>query len=156
MKTKSRWLILLAMVFFIGFTSCDDDEKSINKDKIIGTWECVAFDKWEKEDGKIVNKEDSKAYIGRYITIKADGTYSGNFYNDSYYDRGYGWYWEKDWLWVHHSDGDVDPVVYGPVVLLNGSSLVFELNESEKEGGVKYEYHSKVSFERISKAGMGK
>ena len=142
-------MMAIAILSACVFVSCsDDDDNDINKSKIVGTWECVAYEEWLKEDGEITEREDPKRYIGRYITINAAGTYTGNFYGDYYADHG-DWRWKGNELWGYDSDGG-EPIVYGAVIQLDNNSLVFEASESAREDGIRYEYYSKVSFKRVA------
>ena len=71
-KLNYAWLLSLLMIFSITFVSCskdDDDEVSINKDELIGTW------KGDKmiEEAKGVSEETT---LDETLEIREDGTYT--------------------------------------------------------------------------------
>ncbi|MCM1519807.1 MAG: lipocalin family protein [Lachnoclostridium sp.] len=78
-------MVLMAVMSAFTFVSCSDDDDKIDNGKIVGTWESVLEEWWEKEDGKIVD-EGTDDDTDLRVEFKADGTVTQyEYYNSSWH-----------------------------------------------------------------------
>ena len=84
MKTKFRlmaFICMLAMLATTSFTSCgddDDDEGSSDPAALVGTWQLVSEEDWEREDGESFHDKetlDNPDVEWELFTFKEDGTW---------------------------------------------------------------------------------
>ena len=82
MKKLRDYFVVCAVALFCiaGLNACngDDDDEPVDSSSIIGTWQAVYDETWEKENGKIVDQES-----GSYdkddvliIDLKSNGRYA--------------------------------------------------------------------------------
>jgi len=137
LQTSVLSVILLMSACMIGFTSCSDDDEEDGE--IIGTWQSVSVDMWEKINGEI--SEDGKyegPYTGATIVLTADGriliTDEGETESATYKFTGS--------KLIIKSDGETSEV---KVSQLTESKLVLEYLESDED----YQYYMKAAFTRV-------
>lgn len=142
-------LCMVACLFAAGFASCSDDDGPGSFEDLIGTWELVSSEGWEKEDGEIVGEWNDNSADER-IEFHEDGVFI------LYYKSGS---WRKDYegtfqykggkLYMYDDEGDLvsdNPI---KVVTLTETTLVLEDSYKEREDGVLYEGYDKSTYRSL-------
>ena len=162
MKKLRDYFVVCAVALFCiaGLNACngDDDDEPVDSSSIIGTWQAVYDEIWEKENGKIVYQE-SESYDkddvwiidlksnGRYATYDEPNTYP----NDPDGEGN----WKLDGKKLSLGDDEYDAVSGDPewdqytVESVDANSLVLSIYEKDTEDGITYEVYSKTTYKKI-------
>ena len=148
MKTTKNYFnylfVALTLVFSISLSSCSDDDENVgSKNDLIGTWQCIHSEGYEKDNKypEDNDKWDEDYKNGYVITFNDDKTFnhegeegtwslSGNKLTMNY--KGY--YEGEDWTEVWK------------ILELNTNTFVFELHEKDSEG----DFYTKETLKKIS------
>lgn len=141
-----KYFYLFAMVLLSAtvFTSCSDDEEGSTKD-LIGKWQSVSEEGWEKENGKIYD-EWSYDYDRCVYEFTADGDFLIYFYSGGRWvlDQE-GEYKYKNGKIIGYFDGETESA---EVKTLTSNTLVLAKRETEKYEGDTYEYYDELTFKK--------
>ncbi len=139
LQTSVLSLALLVSACVIGFTSCSDDDE--NNGEIVGTWQSVHIDAWEKINGE---QTEDGAYSGPYdqgtVVFTAEGRISMTEEGGTTETATYTFTGDK---LIIKSDGETTEV---KVLKLSDDRLILEHHESDGE----YESYIKVEFRRMN------
>lgn len=147
---KYFYLFAMMLLTATAFTSCsDDDENEINSDDLIGIWQGVTSDGWNKKDGKIYDEWENEPIEDDLIVVTPNDEFMQYEYNQRYkYWEciGSGEYTLKNKKIYVEVDGE--SVHLGTVKKLTSNTLVLEVGEKYKDNGVTYEYKEIATFRR--------
>ena len=146
---KIFYTLFMLLSMSLGFTACsDDDDDSISGDGLIGTWEAIWEQGYEKREGYEDDIWDEAPEDPFRVTFNQDDTYQSEYYdNGKWYNEQNGSYSVKgNKLYVIDDEGDRYEIT---IVSLTSTQLILE--EYEKytdEDGVGEDYR-KVTYKRI-------
>ena len=124
------------------FTSCSEDEVGSAKD-LIGQWQSVSGESWEKVNGKIV-EESSGSYDDMLYVFTEDGEismyeyYSGRWNLE---DRGE-YVYKNGKIIINNGEGGAD------VKKLTSNTLILAVHLEEEYEGDRYEGYSEMTFRK--------
>ncbi len=140
LQTSVLSLALLVSACVIGFTSCSDDDDESNGG-IVGTWQSVHIDTWEKINGE---QTEDGSYSGPYeqgtVVFTAEGRISMTEEGESTETATYTFTGDK---LIIKSDGETTEV---KVLKLSDDKLILEYHESDRG----YESYIKVEFRKVN------
>lgn len=78
MRILKPFVIVLSVLSGLGLSACssdnnNEDDKSIDKSLIVGTWECTHFEYRDKENDKEVRRANNEEFIRLTETFYEDG-----------------------------------------------------------------------------------
>jgi hypothetical protein len=149
MKTKIfYWLGCLLLTLM--FTSCSDDDGVGSGENLVGTWEIIHDEGWERVDG-VTNSEwdDYDNYLR--LLFEEDKTFvMQEYYGNRWHKELYGtWSLKSGKLKLYSEDSEDEPEVY-TVKTLNATTLIIEMSDKYKEDGETWEEFNRLTFTRIS------
>lgn len=154
-KLKLLFLFGLLSVMAFSFSACSDDDDEVGSSAdLVGVWELVSYEYWEKENGEITY-EDAGNENDERIEFKADGTYrEAEYYNDEWNwdgeDVGATWNYKNGVITMRYTEDGETYSSSGTVKELTATKLVVEAYEKETEEGVVYEYWTHSEYRKIS------
>lgn len=124
------------------FTSCSDDEVGNAKD-LIGKWQSVSGEGWEKVNGKIVD-ESSGSYDDMLYMFTEDGEISMyEYYSGRWNLEERGEYVFKNGkIIINNGEGGAD------VKKLTSNTLILAVHLEEVYEGDRYESYSEMTFRK--------
>ena len=140
----------------VNFSACssDDDDASGSSSELVGLWESVSFEVWEKEDGEIVYEYEWEDGDGGGDRVKLNS--NGTFVTYEYYNYSGKWVlcdtgtWEykngKIYMTFDYGEYEEEVTEVATVKELTSTRLVIEAYE--KDG--YYEYWGKSVYRKIS------
>lgn len=147
---KIFYTLFMLLSMSLGFAACSDDEnEEVSSDSIIGTWEAIWEQGYEKSEGYDLDEWNEPPSEPYRVIFKADGSYmSEYFYDDRWHEEMTGTYSVKgNKLYViDDEDGERYEIT---IVSLTSTQLILE--EYEKytdEYGVAEDYN-KVTYKRV-------
>ena len=151
-KINFLWLMGILMVLPVSFVSCSDDDDEVGSSAdLVGVWEEVYYEWWEKENGKITYDGVDEGGEVR-VEFKADGTLRDARMRNGKWD----WYDEGTWTYkngVLTTSVTEDGETYSESVdvkELTATKLVIEWYYKETDDGVVYEEWERTECRKVS------
>ena len=150
-KLNYLWMLGLLMFAAVNFSACssDDDDAPGSSSELVGLWESVSFEGWEKEDGEIVYEWEDDDDEAR-VKLNSDGTFVTYEYYSGEWDLCDTGTWEykngKIYTTFDDEEYEEEATEVATVKELTSTRLVIE--EYEKDGS--YEYWGKSVYRKIS------
>lgn len=140
-------LFLLAVVLSASFTSCSDDEKVIERAELVGEWQCIIDEGYEKHTTRPQYDDEwnerDPVEIDEKIEFKADGTM---IFNDI---SRHTWSLKEDILVMVYKEGTSTETIESKVLKLTSKELILERYEtSTDEDGGKNTFWNKMTFKK--------
>ncbi|WP_298073529.1 lipocalin family protein [uncultured Bacteroides sp.] len=154
-KFKLLFLLGLLSVMALSISACSDDDEGVGSaSDLVGVWELVSYEYWEKEDGEITYERVENDRDER-IEFKADGTWRE------------AWMYNGKWDWFDEEEGDTWNYKNGTIIRsfiedgricsdefhvkeLTATNLVVEWYEKETYDGVVYEEWERYEYRKVS------
>lgn len=147
---KIFYTLFMLLSMSLGFAACSDDEnEEVSSDSIIGTWEAIweqGYEKYEGYEDDVWNEPPSEPYR---VTFKADGSYFSEYsYNGKWYEEMTGTYSVegKKLYVIDDEDGERYEIT---IVSLTSTQLILEEHEKYIDEGVVGEDYNKVTYKRV-------
>ena len=143
---KIFYTLFMLLSMSLGFTACSDDDDDVSTNDLVGTWEAIweeGYEKWE--DG--IDEWDEAPEDQYRIIFNADGTYSSEYYySGKWHEEVIGTYSVKgNKLYGKNEEGDYVATIFS----LTSTQLILEEYEKySDEYGIEEEYN-KVTFKRV-------
>lgn len=150
-KLNYLWMLSLLMFVSINFSACSDGNDDVldSSTELVGLWESVSYEGWEKEDGEIIDEWDEKDDESR-IHFKVDGTWVT-------YE-----YWQGDWnlcdigtweykdnkVYTTYDDEEYEDEATDVATVKELSSTHLVVEVYEKAGS--YEYWEKSIYRKVN------
>ena len=147
-KLNYLWMLGLLMFAAINFVSCsDDDDAPGASSDLVGLWERVSYEGWEKYKGELYDEWDEMNNDLR-VKFNADGTYVSYEYHDEEWDTCEigEWQYKDGKIYVTYEDEYEEGADVAVVKELTSSRLVYEFRETEDE----WEYYELVTMKKIN------
>lgn len=147
---KEMWKLMMGLAVVLlsisfGLTSCGDDDDEVGSEKeLIGTWNIVHLDGYDKENGEVTKTYDENYEEGKEtIVFNENHTVAG-----TWFDSGFQWAYKGNKLTLRWSDVDGDETEEMTVLEMSSTRMVAEVLEKVKESGVNYETYMKITCTR--------
>lgn len=147
-KLNYLWMLGLLMFAAINFASCsDDDDAPGASSDLVGLWERVSYEGWEKYRGELYDEWDEMNNDLR-VKFNADGTYVSYEYHDGEWDTAEigEWQYKDDKIYLTEEDEYEEGADVAVVKELTSSRFVYEFHEIEDE----WEYYELVTMKKIN------
>lgn len=145
---------LLAMVLCLNLTSCsdDDDDNGATEANLVGTWQYMAGEDWDKENGNIIDYDSFEDQDLRF-TFNEDHTYT----NDEKYSSDGLWHQAGSGTWklvgnkiYLQGNGDEDSE-YITIKKITSTDMVWEDHITYNEDGNTYEEYYHIELKKVNK-----
>lgn len=143
------YMVFLLSLTMVGLASCSDDDEGGSTSDLVGTWQSVRWEEYEKVDGKIVY-EDSRNDDSSKMTFHADGTYDLYEYTGKQWESSESGVWKYKGGKLYLSSDGYDYDDDANVASLSSTQLVLDFLEIYTEDGEKHEWYYKEVYKKIS------
>lgn len=148
MKNLKFLLFIVFSILCVGFTACGDEkedlggveEEVVDKDSLIGTWQCVGAVGYEKYTYNPEYSTEWDKVPELTVTLQEDGTIVANENSGKWKLKGY----QLTTTFVYREILVVDERTF-TILELSGSELIIERSKK----GVDYDYYDKLTFKKI-------
>lgn len=152
---KNKYIIsIFLLTLFVSSCSKDDEYSKDNYMKaIIGEWEKVSKNGWEKTNGMITDEFTDHVYDESFwvYTYKEDGTLLAEVYSrlepSILQSEKYRWSIVGDTIVVKYADGKFRDAIE-KVLSINSTEMKTLINFSERNGNNVYEYYEVYTYKR--------
>ena len=140
---------IIAIVMSVNFAACGDDDDDFNSADLVGLWEGVTSEYYEKVNGEIIDEETENLDDTR-MKFNSDGTITAYSKNNGTWvveEVTPTWQIKDGKLYTQSEDGE--PLI-ATILELNSERLVLELIESGTEDGQKWECYDKSTYRKVT------
>lgn len=152
MKTIKNYFLLglLTICMGLSFTACgdDDDDANFETSDLVGVWDLVAYQGWEKENGVIEDQwNDTELSEESRLEFQSDGTFIEYEYYGTWTEVNRGkWSLSGNKIVVKFA---YDEIGYSVIKSLTANTLVTEYYDVDREDGDTYEEYELCTYNRV-------
>lgn len=146
-KLNYLWMLGMLMFALVNFSSCSDDDNEGSTSGLVGIWDAVSNEGWEKYKGEI--EDEWTDYDKIRVKFESDGTYTSYaFYNNNWNVEVSGkWQYKDGKIYTEYYDDEEDEyeASFATVKEFTDSRLVIEVYEKDGD----WEYWERDVFRRV-------